>query len=121
MFPIFARQGLVIVSATNFQWANMEHTLITMHLTIADAAQGTVEIPFAADPNDVEDHGRALFDFGTTQNPTAWVPRPISQGELQAELDGLMTDITLNLATEAEINRARDLRTQIKAMIAAAS
>jgi hypothetical protein len=41
-------------------WANVEHTLIDCVITTSQF--GDEELPFTADPNDVEPHGRALFE-----------------------------------------------------------
>lgn len=41
-------------------WANAEHTLIDCVITTSQF--GDEELPFTADPNDVESHGRALFE-----------------------------------------------------------
>jgi hypothetical protein len=41
-------------------WADAEHTLIDCVITTSQF--GDEELPFTADPNDVEPHGRVLFE-----------------------------------------------------------
>lgn len=79
------------------------------------------EIPFAANPNDVHDYGVWLYEqamAGKLGKIKAY-ERPLPTAhDLQLELDALMTDITLGLATEEELDLARNLRKQIKVMTA---
>ena len=49
----------VLTSVANPRWANAEQTVIDCEIT---TSQFGVEIlPFSADANDVEPHGRAIF------------------------------------------------------------
>jgi hypothetical protein len=63
---------------TNLKWANQEHTLIDCEVTFETI--GTV--PFTADPNDTEEHGRDIFarakagEFGTVAE---WTPPTTEQ------------------------------------------
>jgi hypothetical protein len=58
----------ILTSLKTPVWANAEHTLIDCVITTSQFANE--ELPFTADPNDVEPHGRAIFaqivagDFG---------------------------------------------------------
>ena len=49
----------ILTSLTNPVWANAEHTLI--ECLIKTSQFGTEVLPFCANPNDVEAHGRAIF------------------------------------------------------------
>lgn len=77
------------------------------------------EHPFHATPVDVELHGKWLYEqakAGAFGAPAAY-ERPLPTVEdLQAELDKLMPDVILGLATEDELALAKNLRIQIKAM-----
>jgi hypothetical protein len=79
------------------------------------------EIPFAAHADDPMEHGQWLYKealAGTFGEITPY-ERPLPNAfDLQLELDKLMTDITLGLATEEELDLARNLRKQIKVMTA---
>lgn len=48
-----------LTSLTNPQWANVEHTRIDCQITTSQF--GDEVLPFTADQNDVEAHGRAIF------------------------------------------------------------
>jgi hypothetical protein len=50
----------LLTSLKNPVWANVEHTLIDCVITTSQF--GDEELPFTADPKDVEPHGRALFE-----------------------------------------------------------
>lgn len=50
---------VTITSVANPQWANAEHTAIDCNITTA--RYGNQMLPFTADQNDVEEHGRLLF------------------------------------------------------------
>jgi hypothetical protein len=79
---------------------------------------GTV-VPFVAHPDDVEVHGRWLYEEALkgTFGEVAEYERPLpSVTDLQEELDKLMPDVVLGIATEDEISLAKALRLQIKAM-----
>lgn len=49
----------VLTSLTNPRWANADHTLIDCEITTSQL--GDEVLPFTANPNDVEPHGRAIF------------------------------------------------------------
>ena len=117
-FPYVVRQNLVIIDATSPNWGNAEHTVINMMLTVADAQRGSVEIGFSAVADDTEEHGRLLFAYAQTLlEPIAeFVPKGASAYELQVELDKIMADIPLGLASQADLELARHLRIQIKTM-----
>jgi hypothetical protein len=50
----------ILTSLVNPVWANAEHTLIDCIITTSQF--GDEELPFTADPTDVEPHGRVLFE-----------------------------------------------------------
>ena len=49
----------ILTSLTNPVWANLEHTAINCLITTSQF--GTEILPFTANQNDVEAHGRAIF------------------------------------------------------------
>lgn len=49
----------VLTSLTNPRWANAEHTMIDCQITTSQF--GDEVLPFTASPDDVEPHGRAIF------------------------------------------------------------
>lgn len=78
-----------------------------------------IVIPFAAHPSDEFEHGRWLYEEamkGTFGEIAEW-DRPLpSVHDLQVELDKLMPDVMLGIATDEELSLAKALRLQIKAM-----
>ena len=48
-----------LTSLSNPRWVNAEHTRINCEITTSQF--GSEVLPFTADPNDVEPHGRAIF------------------------------------------------------------
>lgn len=49
-----------LTSVSNPVWANEQHTCIDCVITTSQF--GDEKLPFTADQNDVEPHGRAIFD-----------------------------------------------------------
>ena len=49
-----------ITSATNLQWGNPEHTYINMNVTFEHT--GDDVLPFTANQNDTEAHGKDIFN-----------------------------------------------------------
>lgn len=49
----------VLTSLSNPRWSNAEHTTIDCEITTSQF--GDEVLPFTADQNDVEAHGRAIF------------------------------------------------------------
>lgn len=49
----------ILTSLKNPRWANAEHTAIDCEITTSQF--GDEVLPFTADSNDVEPHGRAIF------------------------------------------------------------
>ena len=49
----------ILTSVANPRWANADHTLIDCEITTSQF--GDEVLPFTADPNDVEAHGRAIY------------------------------------------------------------
>jgi hypothetical protein len=116
-FPYMMRSAAVIISAANPQWANEEKTRINMTLTFADADLGFHEMGFTACPNDSVEHGPLLYQWALDQgNIKPWERRDVSAVDLQQELDKLLPDVMLGLATPEEMELAKLLRIQIKAM-----
>lgn len=48
-----------LTSLTNPVWSNAEHTAVDCYITTSQF--GAEVLPFTADQNDVEPHGRAIF------------------------------------------------------------
>uniref|UniRef100_A0AAU6VXX3 Uncharacterized protein n=2 Tax=unclassified bacterial viruses TaxID=12333 RepID=A0AAU6VXX3_9VIRU len=77
------------------------------------------DLPFCAQPTDIHEHGRWLFEQAEAGafGPVAPWERPLpTLQDLQEELDKLMPDVVLGIATEDELSLAKSLRLQIKAM-----
>jgi hypothetical protein len=72
----------ILTSLKNPVWSDAERTRIDCVITTSQF--GDEELPFTADPNDVETHGRALFDrivaeeFGPIGD---YVPPPTAPSE----------------------------------------
>lgn len=69
-----------LTSLTNPIWANAEQTLIDCKITTSQF--GDEVLPFTADANDVEAHGRAIFAdlvAGAYGPIAAYVPPPVLQ------------------------------------------
>lgn len=49
----------ILTSLSNPRWSNAEHTTIDCEITTSQL--GDEVLPFTADQNDVEAHGRAIF------------------------------------------------------------
>lgn len=76
-----------ITSVSNPQWANLEHTTIDCLITTSQF--GDEVLPFTADKNDIEAHGRAIFQdisagkygpIGEYVQPAATVAQPTVSG-----------------------------------------
>jgi hypothetical protein len=115
-FPIELENGLRVVSAKNPMWANKAHTVINMLVTVEEPDGKIVEVPFAASPDDNLPHGRALFDWGKSLSVQPWERPDVTSADLQVELDKLLPDVMLGLASPEEVELAKLLRIQIKAM-----
>lgn len=67
-----------LTSLGNFRWANAEHTAIDCDITTSQF--GDEVLPFTASQNDVEAHGRVIFDdivSGKYGGPIAeYIPPP---------------------------------------------
>lgn len=78
-----------------------------------------MDIPFCAQPHDIHEHGRWLFEQALkgTFGEISEYERPLpTVFDLQEELDKIWPDVVLGIATEEELSLAKDLRLQIKAM-----
>ncbi len=76
----------ILTSLSNPRWSNAEHTRIDCQITTSQF--GDEVLPFTADQNDVEAHGRAIFAdlvagiYGTIAEyvPPIEPVQPITQG-----------------------------------------
>jgi hypothetical protein len=95
-FPYVVRQNLVIIDASDFRYANADHTIIDMTLTLADAAKGSVAVDFSAHSDDTEEHGRLLHAYGLARIPTVYALDPekarhvIADSRYRAEVSGVV-------------------------------
>lgn len=79
------------------QWADAEHTRIDLTVKFA---KHPMEIPFSADPNDAEEHGKKLFararagEFGPIAEYTPPPPPTLEEQSaiVRAERDRLLTE-----------------------------
>lgn len=111
-FPTTWDNGLTLLSLAGAQWANREQTLINVTATF----EALGDIPFTASANDVEPHGRDIFKHLVAGAVSPWERPEVTPEDLQAELDKLMPDVLLGIATPEEISLAKSLRLQIKEM-----
>ncbi|ANU79115.1 hypothetical protein Andromeda_40 [Pseudomonas phage Andromeda] len=114
-FPKEFDNGIIVEDIKSPRWANREHTRLSC---VATFSPGQV-VPFGASLTDPEPHGRAIYDhiLAGLAGKIAEYERPaVTKEDLQAELDKILPDVMLGLATPEEIELARNLRIQIKAM-----
>jgi hypothetical protein len=86
--------------ANNAKWANKEHTLIDV---VARFEEINEDVPFTANPNDTEEHGRDIYakakagEFGVIAEyvapPPLQDPPAPTKEELLAKLQELQTQI----------------------------
>jgi hypothetical protein len=91
---------LNLTYANNPKWANKEHTLIDV---VARFEEINEDLPFTADPNDPEEHGRDIYakalagEFGVIAEYIAPLPLQVppqpTKEELLAKLQELQTQI----------------------------
>jgi len=81
----------ILIDARNPQWVNAEHTLIEVEAKWEHLADEGY-LPFGANPEDVEAHGRDLYqrcvngEFGTIAEYVAPPePEPVVEEETQTE------------------------------------
>ena len=82
----------ILTSVANPRWANADHTLIDCEITTSQF--GDEVLPFTADPNDVEAHGRAIYAdlVAGKYGPIAeYVPPPVETPEGQPTTVGAQT------------------------------
>lgn len=82
----------VLTSLTNPQWANEARTSINCNITTSQF--GDEVLPFTADQNDVEAHGRAIFAdlVAGKYGPIAeYVPPPQPEQPVQPTTQGAQT------------------------------
>ena len=111
-FPTTWDNGLTLLSLAGAQWADREQTRI--NVTASFETLG--DVPFTASPNDVEAHGRDIFKYLADGPVGPWERPEVTPEDLQAELDKLMPDVLLGLATPEEMSLAKSLRLKIKEM-----
>jgi hypothetical protein len=113
MAHLFKTDRLTILEAAD-PVANKDGTI---NLTVT--LEGIGKIPFTASQDDTEAHGLWLHaealrgTFGAIQ---AYERPDVSVNDLQEELNKLMPDVLLGLATPEEQELARLIRIQIKEM-----
>lgn len=81
----------ILTSLTNPRWSNADHTCIDCNITTSQF--GDEVLPFTADQNDVEAHGRAIFQSivdGQYGPIGEYVPPPESELE-QPTVEGAQT------------------------------
>lgn len=109
------KYGTTFLSVKDPRWANRNGNLIACTMEIDPL--GVVE--YGAASFDDEPHGRELFEFlvnGGAGPVAPYERRDVTVEDLKEELNKLMPDILLGLATQDEIELARLLRLQIKEM-----
>lgn len=77
----------ILTSVSNPRWANVEHTIIDCEITTSQF--GNDVLPFTADANDVEAHGKKIFAdlLSGKYGPIAeYVPPPSSATPASGEI-----------------------------------
>lgn len=114
-FP-FEQDGLTIEGVHSPRWSNRERIQIDCTLVTKEFG----EIPFTACPFDAfMKHPPLIFEHlaqGNSGPIGDWQRPDVQKEDLQDELDKLMPDILLNLASPEETELATLLRKQIKEM-----
>lgn len=117
-FPYTETPGLTIEGIHSPRWTDREKIRIDCVLVTKEHG----EIPFTSCPWDTHEnlpHCPLIFEHLAQGHagPVGEWDRPLpSVEDLQADLDKLMPDIVLGLATPEELELARLLRKQIKVM-----
>ncbi|MEE5118070.1 phage tail protein [Pseudomonas alliivorans] len=113
-----------VISARDPRWADLAHTAIEMWVLFEEFKDTYGEVPFGASPKDPEPHGVDLFnravagEFGPVLEPTEQTilaqvtnqrdalssTATVRINELVATLDMLQDAISMNLATQQQIN-----------------
>ena len=124
---------LTLISARAPSWANAEHTVINLFVKFEETAEQFGELEFTATPDDVEPHGRDIFqrakagEFGpvapyivTPERAQLLVQaRNITANakitELQSEVNILQDAVDLDMATEAEAVSLTEAKTELSA------
>lgn len=114
-FPYKTKHGFTIKAVKDAKWTCPDKTNITCTLSVEGGVfgSGDTEIPFTAIDCKEEEHSRLLFKL-LKKTATKYKEPEKSYGQLKDELDELMIDITLGLATDEELERAREIRTLLK-------
>lgn len=111
-FPTTWDNGLTLLSLAEARWANREQTMINVTATF----EALGDVPFSASAADVEVHGRDIFHHLAAGSVAPWERPDVTPEDLQVELDKLMPDVLLGLATPEEMSLAKSLRVKIKEM-----
>jgi hypothetical protein len=93
---------LNLTYANNAKWANKEHTLIDVVVRFEEINE---DLPFTADPNDTEEHGRDIYakakagEFGVIAEyvapPPLQAPPAPTVEQLQAQLAVISAQLQL--------------------------
>lgn len=90
--PVEQRQPYDVVKARDPVWGDAAHTCINLFITFYGSQHTLGEIPFTAMPNDVEAHGRAVFErakngeWGPVAEPPAKTREQLER-EVQNEMN----------------------------------
>lgn len=81
----------ILTSLSNPRWSNAEHTRIDCQITTSQF--GDEVLPFTADQNDVEAHGRAIYAdiVSGKYGPIAEYVAPPESGPEQPTVEGAQT------------------------------
>lgn len=114
LFPKTFDSGIVVESVKDLK----NHPSGVIDMTVMFKHLG-FEVPFAAHNSDDMEHGRWLYEEALkgTFGDIAEYDRPLPTAhDLQVELDKIWPDVVLGTATDEELELAKNLRKQIKAM-----
>ncbi|QNN99940.1 hypothetical protein phiPsa267_087 [Pseudomonas phage phiPsa267] len=121
MFPYETEFGTTITGVKDayVSCPDGSHITCTIVTTGGHFGDKEVELPFTATPNDPMKHGVEIYNFLKKKKTTKKYVKPApTLLELKDEFDELMVDITLGLASDEELARAKELRVQIKELSA---
>ena len=91
-------------SVTNPTWADAEHSLITCIVNFDAIGDESEVVPFTASPDDVEAHGREIFErcvageFGLITAYVAPPPPPAPPQKTLAELEAQLNALAAQIA-----------------------
>lgn len=125
-----------VLSARDPRWSDLAHRSIVLMVILEDTKDIYGEIPFAASAEDTEPYGVDLFnravagEFGKILEPTEQMVLAQVVGkrdaystiatsrinELAATLDMLQDSVSMNLASEEQLNLLPALRAELSAL-----